>query len=133
MVLVCLPAFWRGGWAERTAAAGLLAGWTMTVVLYNYKIGNTQWGVLAVDAALFGTLTWIGLTSDRYWPLFAAAFQLLAVMTHLASILDPVLGGWAYVTGQLIFSYLLAGAIGFGAWTAWVALRETGPGREHGR
>jgi hypothetical protein len=63
-------------------------------------------------------LLWIALRSDRHWPMFAAGFALLLLLTHLASAADPTIGGWAYLTAGLIFSYLILAAIAYGAITA---------------
>lgn len=113
---VCALATWKGRDEERLAAGGLLAGWALTRVTYSDP-SHTQWGVLAVDISLLWLLGWIALRSRRYWPLFAVGFHLLAVFTHLARSLDSSLGGWAYVTAEIIWGYLLAFVIGYAAWT----------------
>ena len=71
-----------------------------------------------MDLAFLGLISWTALKSSRYWPLFAAGIHLLAVITHVARALDPTLGGWAYITAGIIWGYLLAFIIGYGAWTA---------------
>lgn len=111
-------ALWRGGRQERLAANGLVVGWLLSKLLYRYQGGQTEWGILAVDVGLFALLVWIALRSARHWPLFAAGFQLLGVITHLAISVDTRVHGWAYITASIIWSYLLAFAIGYGAWTA---------------
>jgi hypothetical protein len=117
LVVVVALAFIRGGRSERWAASALAAGWLTTLVVYRYRIGGTEWGVLAVDIALLAALLWIALRSPRYWPLFAAGFHLLAVVTHLARTVDIHVNHWAYITAEIIWGYLLAFAIGYGAWT----------------
>lgn len=115
---VCGIAAWRGGNEERLAAGGLLAGWALSMVAYRSHGLETEWGIMLIDLALLGLLVWIALRSPRHWPMVAAGFHLLAVVTHVARSVDPRVGGWAYVTAQVIFGYLLAFAIGYGAWTA---------------
>ncbi|RAK59482.1 hypothetical protein DJ021_06530 [Phenylobacterium hankyongense] len=122
-MVVCMVAAWRGGNHERLAAGGLLAGWALSMVAYRHGQG-TEWGILVIDVALLGLLIWITLRSDRYWPIFAAGFHLLAVLTHLARIVDAKVSGWAYITAEIIWGYLLAAAIGYGAWTYRAASRE---------
>jgi hypothetical protein len=61
---------------------------------------------------------WIAFKSGRYWPLFATGFHLLAIITHFARAADPTFGGWAYMTAEIIWGYLVALTIGYGAWTA---------------
>ena len=114
---VCAIALWRGGRQERLAAGGVLAGWALSMVLAKDRTGATQWGVLIIDAALFGEFLWLALGSRRYWPLFAAAFQLLAVVTHFGRALDSGVSGWAYFTAELIWSYLVIITIGYAAFT----------------
>ena len=64
-------------------------------------------------------LTWIAIRSPRYWPLFAAAFQLLCVIIHVARLIDPGVRAWSYATGQVIFSQMVVIAVGVGVWNSW--------------
>lgn len=115
---VGLIAFWRGGRDERLASYVLLAAWGLSVLLARTDFAQTEWGVLAIDAALFAGLVGIALRSDRYWPLFAAGFHLLAVVTHIADTVDPAVEGWAYFTAEIIWGYLVVMTVGYGAWSA---------------
>ncbi|WP_309605062.1 hypothetical protein [Phenylobacterium sp.] len=119
VIAVFGAAIWRGGRDERIAATGLMIGWLITKLVYSHHGQQTEWGVLAADAALLGVLTWLAMTSARYWPLFAAAFQFLAVIIHLARIADRSLGGWAYISAEILFGYLVAIAIAVGTFNAW--------------
>jgi hypothetical protein len=122
LMTVCALAVWRGNDDERLAAGGLLTNWAFTMMLTRATAGvasgGPQWEVLLLDAALLGLYLWIALRSARFWPLFAAAFALLLVVTHLGRVVDPRVSGWAYLTGGLVFAYLMLFAIGYGAWTA---------------
>lgn len=117
LIVTCALALTRGGRSERVAAGALSAGWLLTVIAYRFRFGGTEWGILAIDVALLGVLAWIALRSDRYWPLTAAGFHLLAVITHVARIVDVHVNHWGYITAEIIWGYLLAIAIGYGAWT----------------
>jgi len=119
VMAVCAGAAVWGRRDERIAAAALFVGWLLTVAVYSHRGLQTEWGILAVDAAVMAVLTWVALTTRRYWPIFAASFQLLAVIIHLARVVDPSLGGWAYITAEIIFGYWLAGAIGVGVLNRW--------------
>jgi len=114
VVLVLGYAIWRGGRDERTAAVALAVGVVLSKAVYSHQGQQTEWGLLAVDATLLAVLVWIALTSSRYWPISAAAFQFLAVIIHLARMADPSLSGWAYISAEILFGYLLAGAIAVG-------------------
>lgn len=115
---VCAIAVWRGRDLERLAAGAELATWALTLLVFKSRSESTQWAVLAIDVALFAVLLWIALRSTRYWPLLAAGFQLLALITHFAHAVDAVVSGWAYLTAILIWNYLTLFAIGYGAITA---------------
>ncbi|HKP78554.1 MAG TPA: hypothetical protein VJU34_05465 [Phenylobacterium sp.] len=88
------------------------------MVVYRSHSEETQWAVSLVDGALTLLYFWIALRSRRYWPLFAAGFQFLVMVTHLGHAVDPRVTGWAYLTAQLLWAYLVMLAIGYGAWTA---------------
>ncbi len=118
VLLVCVVAVRRGGPYERLASGGLLAAWAMTMLVYRSQFTQTEWGIFVVDGAMLALLTWIALRSARYWPLFAAGFHLLAAVTHVANMVDVKVGAWAYLTAEIIWGYLLAATIGYGAWTS---------------
>lgn len=115
---VCVLAAWRGRDEERLAAGGLLANWALSLVVFKSQSEDIQWAVSLFDGGLTVLYLWIGLRSRRYWPLFAAGFQLLVMITHLGHVLDPRISGWAYLTAQLLWAYLVMIAIGYGSWTA---------------
>lgn len=115
---VCTIAAVRGRNEERLAAGGMLAAWALTMVVYRTQGQQTEWGILIIDLALLGLLVGIALRSSRYWPLFAAGFHLLAVVTHVARSVDSSVTGWAYITAGIIWGYLVVFAVGYGAWTA---------------
>lgn len=108
----------RGRDQERMATVGLLAAWAFSMVVFRQRSQETQWAILGIDLALFLLYVWMALGSRRFWPLFVAGFQLLALVTHLARALDPGISGWAYLTAERIWSYLVLITIGYGAWTA---------------
>ncbi|MBS0363254.1 MAG: hypothetical protein JSR98_17905 [Proteobacteria bacterium] len=118
-IVVCGGAFWKGGREEQAAAGGLLLSWVATLILRDPKWLGPQWGAFAADSCLLLLLTAIALRSQRFWPLFAAAFQLLCVVIHFARILDPGVRAWAYATGQVIFSQWVFFAVGVGVFTHW--------------
>ena len=118
-MVVCGGAFWKGSREEQTAAGGLLLSWAATIALRDRSWIGTQWSAFTADTVLLLLLTAVAMTTKRYWPLFAAAFQLLCVMTHVARIIDPGVRAWAYATGQVIWSQLVFVAVGVGVWNTW--------------
>lgn len=83
---------------------------------------------LAVDLALLGALLWIALRSDRWFPVWFTGFHLVAVVSHLASILAPGFAPKLYFLLQSMWSVpmLLTLVIGI------VLDRQAGIGDEPG-
>ena len=123
-VVVCGGAFWKGGREEHLAAGGLLLSDLASFLLNDPRWVGPQWGAFAADTCLLILLTVIALRTTRYWPLAAAAFQLLCVVIHIARIVDPGVRGWAYATGQVIFSQWVFFAVGVGTINTWRASRH---------
>ncbi|WP_093086203.1 hypothetical protein [Sphingobium sp. AP50] len=47
----------------------------------------TQLWLMMVDVGTLGALVWLMLQSPRYWPIWAAACQLMTVLTHVVTLL----------------------------------------------
>lgn len=107
MMLNSAFALWRGGRPERGMALAYLAAWLLSRTFYNYRDWvDPQWGVLVIDGGLLAASVVFVLLFNRTWLLFAAAFQLLAVVIHVAIMADPSVRAHAYVQGLVIWSYL---------------------------
>ncbi len=103
---------WRGGWAERTAAFGMIVDSVASALLQNtHDWAAPQWGDFAVDVVFLIVLLGVALKSRRYWPLFAAAFQLISVVIYGARLADPRVGALAPYRAVVIWSYLLVAAV----------------------
>ncbi|MBW8882014.1 MAG: hypothetical protein JF615_11545, partial [Asticcacaulis sp.] len=81
-------------------------------------------GAFLADGALFVVFFAMAMRTTRFWPLAAAGFQLLAVMTHVAKLIDPALQQWAYITAGVIWTYLVLVTIGIGTMNTWRARRQ---------
>jgi hypothetical protein len=124
-VIVCGGAFWKGDREEQLAAGGLMLSTLTTVFLSDRRWGvGPQWSAFAADTCLLILLTGIALRSPRFWPLFAAAFQLLCVGIHVARAVDPGVRAWAYATGQVILSQWVFFTVGIGTINTWRASRQ---------
>lgn len=107
MILTCGYALWRGGGPERLVSVACIVAWLASALTYNYQSWvDPQWVVLGVDIALLTLLLALAASTNRNWTLFSAAFQLLAVVIHVAIIVDPEVRGRPYVQGLVIWSYL---------------------------
>jgi len=104
LVLGGVYAIWRGGRPERWAMIGLITASVASPLVQNWSDGEAlQSGIMAVDTVYLIMLGWLTWKSNRPWLIWASAFQLLTVMTHVALLLNVDLHGRAYI----ISSYVL--------------------------
>jgi hypothetical protein len=131
LLCVALAAMLKGGLEERIVVAGLLANIAATVLLRVPGGRHIQWPGFTADILFLVLLTVVALRSAKFWPLPAAAFQLLATITHIAKLVDPNVNRWAYFTAIIIWTYALLIALGVGVWNSWRSsayLANAGPG-----
>ena len=116
LTLACGTALWRGGSSERVAAAAMAAAWIITpLVSSKAQQAGAQIGVLIVDLALLAVLLAIALSSRRWWPMWATAFQAISTLMHLSAAIDLKVDPRAYFVGLNVNSYLTMGALLWGA------------------
>ena len=125
LLIVSGGAFLRGGVEEKLAAVSLISAVSLTVLLRDRTWPHLQVAEFVVDILLFAALLAIALTSPKWWPMSAAGFQLLAVLTHVGKMIDPAVDQWAYITAIVIWTYLVIIALGVGVWNSW---RSRAPG-----
>ena len=107
-VLGCGYATWRGGRPERIFGWVLLVGWTFSPFLINTRDWlNPQWAEAAVDLIVLAVLLWLAFTSDRYWPMWGAAFWGLGVLMHVTMLIDRRVPPWSYRTAAAIWSWVV--------------------------
>lgn len=105
-----------GGRPERMAGAlfGILH--LATPAIDQLAIGQVRWAVAITSLLTFGGLLRLALRSDRWWLVFATGCQLLALSTHIISLLQIDSLIWAAVTLRWIsWGGVLACAL-FGLW-----------------
>jgi hypothetical protein len=120
LLLVVIYAMARGGRSERAAALIMLAGSLLTKVVYApfaNRFGDVELTVLLVDAAGFVGFTIVALKSDRYWPIWIAALQLIGMLVHLAKLIEPAMLRTGYAFMLAIWSYPMLALIAFGTWS----------------
>lgn len=112
----CLFAVVKGGREEQVAAVYFGLAALAAPFLLDRRWAGTQWAMFAVDLGYLALMLTFAFRTSRWWPIPAAAFQLLAVVTHLASLFDHQLRAWAYVTAGVIWTYLGLATIVLGAY-----------------
>ena len=116
VVAAALLAFGFGGRDEQLAASGFLAA-TLATRMITAEYQHVEYGVLAVDFGLLLGLLALALTSDRFWPMYATAFQLVGLLVHIGSLTSAGGGmAWAYAVGLIFWSYAVIAALLAGTW-----------------
>lgn len=111
-------ATWRGAWPERAGAAAMVLAWVASALVYNsIQLRGFQVAPMLVDIGLTLALLYLAMRSDRWWPMWACAFQALNVVLHFALAAEHVLWRSAAWLASSCFSYLamlalLCGALG---------------------
>ena len=108
---------WKwGGRDERLAAIAFIMATLVSRLIDQSDFGSTQTTVMIVDTALLTALVVLALRSDRFWPIWAAAFQLVGTMVHVASMAESGNFAWAYAVGLIFWSYPVMIALAVGTW-----------------
>lgn len=108
---------WRwGGRDERMAALGFVLATLVSTIANQSHYMHVETGVLVTDFGLLAGLMWLALRSDRFWPMWAAAFQLVGTTVHVASMAENGDYAWAYAVGLIFWSYPVMIALAAGTW-----------------
>ncbi len=113
----CLFAFVSGGRTERIGAAIILIGSFLTWFAQMPPFFDWRYargGMLVIDVIVLIAFFALAQRSDRFWPIWATAFHLIAVATHLVILVQPerVLQAYAIAQGFWAYPMLLAIVIG---------------------
>ena len=127
VVIGCLFAFLKGDDLERFGAGAFLLAWFATLLVQrDGDLYNPQYGMFAIDAfmlLLFAGMAW---RSRATWPVWAAAFQLLAVMSHIMILIDQRTPMASLYTVLTLAGYGVLFCIVGGAFFAWQDRRAAG-------
>ncbi len=110
-------ATWRGGAPERAVAALLLVA-AIVSSLIPVIPGRTFFvidvDVIAIDLVLLSVLVLIAVRADRFWPLWLAALQLVAIGVHGVRAYDPHILPIVYarIVGEIAYPMLALLVIG---------------------
>lgn len=119
MIGVFVFATLRGGRPERLGVAINLTGFAATTAfrLLATAIGWApgEIAVFAIDAGVAGGFFWLGVTTTRFWPIWAAGFAVADLFMSVFGALLPHVPLFAYHTGLGIYAYLALGALALGA------------------
>jgi hypothetical protein len=117
LVLLVVVAWWRGAGPERASAASLLV-FAAQDATDRWFQGMTYLAVaprdVMMDCLVAGLLLAIALRANRMYPLWMAAWQLIAVLSHVARFESRSSVALAYAILMYLPSYLLLGTLGIG-------------------
>lgn len=106
LVATSLAVAIRFGGRDGKWAVGIVVGASVTTIpatrLASWN--STQWPVTLVDTLTFVAFYSLSLRSNRYWPLWLAAFQLLTVLTHAATALGQAFAPDIYRSAETLWS-----------------------------
>jgi hypothetical protein len=108
VVLICAYAWLRGRSEERIAATICLLATVATHFLISplhERYTGVETGLLLIDLGVLAGFVAIALVSSRFWPLWAAGFQLTVSMSHVMKAVDLDLLPKAYAAAAVFWSY----------------------------
>jgi len=115
-----------GGRDGRAVAAIMIGASIATLVAQNNAAwSHTQNMVLVVDSGMFLLLYALAMRSDRYWPIWIAAFQLATVSSHIATIPLGEVSARIYQMIATVWVIPLQLTLVFGIWKDRLAVYGT--------
>jgi DNA repair protein RadC len=105
LLVALIAAFSRGGRTERLGGSIFLAAALLTPVAQMSIFRRVEVGVAVVDTLLLLALLLLAFRSERRWPTYAAAFQAVGVLTHLARFQAGPVQGNVYGDMLVLWSY----------------------------
>ncbi|MDB5421081.1 MAG: hypothetical protein JWR59_1028 [Brevundimonas sp.] len=127
VVLVCTFAFVKGDESERFAAGAYVLSWFASMLLQrDGELYEVQWGVFAVDTVMLFVLGGLIWKSRKAWPVWAAACNLLIVMSHIVLMVDARPPMVAFITVVNLAGYGVLLSLAVGTFWAWQERRASG-------
>ena len=117
LIFCCGYAFYRGSRVEYVGVSIMILGSVSTAVfarVFGATWTGLEMGIFVIDILALYALIHLTIVSDRFWPMWATGFHLLAVAVHTAMMVAPEVTPWAFATGAAFWAYpmLLTLAIG---------------------
>lgn len=119
LLICCGYALLRGRKDERLAAAVFIAATATSVMghlVTDVRYYSLDISDVVIDSLVLVALVAIALTSDRFWPLWAAGFQLVGSMAHVLKMVDVTFAPWGYAVAARFWSYPILLVLFIGAW-----------------
>jgi hypothetical protein len=97
-----------GGKPEKIVAIVYFLGSILSAIMQgmsklNYS--HLELGVLIVDLVGLGIFIWLAIVSNRFWPIWMSAMQIITVLSHLPVAIRADVIPWAYWRAISLWSY----------------------------
>jgi len=127
---ICLYALWRGGRDERLVASLCLVGTLATMLAVSpvaVRYRGVEGGMALVDLGVLAGFVTVALTSQRFWPLWVAGFQLTTAFGHGLKAIDADLLPQAYGAALQFWAYPILIILAVGTWRRQRRLHRAAP------
>lgn len=109
----------RGRAPERIVAIALAAELLLSFLSWGSHINGRRWPTFVGDAFTSGVLVLTGVRTRRRWAARAAPLQLLSTATLASKMVDPGIGGFAYLFIEQVLGFGVVGLLVWGVfWEA---------------
>lgn len=117
---VVIFAFLKGEEPERIGViANSLAWFAAGLVQQNVNPYATQYSLFALDIVVLLVFAGLAWKSARTWPVWAAGFQMFAVLGHIVVMIGLKPPAYSFYTVLAMAAYGVLGAIAVGTFWAW--------------
>ncbi len=121
MVTMALFALLKGGNTEKAGASAYLMAWFASLVVQQEspRADQAPHGVFFIDLILLAVFAVLALRSNRAWPIWAGAIQLLTVLCHLILLMNGRTPVSALFTIMNLNGYLIIICLTVGTFWVW--------------
>ncbi len=117
LAVTCFIGWRRGGRSEKAGVLIILVASLLTIVFQQSALFDWRTDRLAlvgIDMLVLLAFFHLSLRSRRFWPLWATAFHLIAVCSHLVMLLEPrrILQAYALLQGFWAYPIMLSIILG---------------------
>ena len=117
LLTVCGYALIKGGRPERIGATiNLVAAFGTDIfrIIDPGHLAPADITIFVIDLCVAGGFMSLGVSTIRFWPIWASGFALANLFMSLCGALLPQVPLFAYLTGLGIYAYLALGALAVG-------------------
>ena len=102
----------------------IATAWIGSVLVDNDGSRTVQWAIFIVDMGLAIWLLSEAILGRKLWPAFAAAAQVMIVMTHVAFVTDTRIVHEAFFSAYYVWSYVVLICLVAGSLLAFRSRRD---------